>query len=472
MPLPNGPYLENEDGEWEEIDENEEEGSSEIDDTYSENGETDENVDESPDAPLHDEVNKRAGHIAVQYGEGALVWGGYSEVPSYLDGHEYYLPSEVWHYSYLKNTWKKLRTTGDIPNRCSGAGACVIQDFLYIVAGYHQVLNNNIDGYPDDESDEEMENEPRVQISNRLWRLNLQTLAWQKLKPDGVPPLYCDKTSLWAYYKKAYMFGGFGPPPRIDLHTEVADQFTFCHDEDNPGAAYGLAYARGWNNQLLYYDEDLNKWIWPRTNGEPPSPRACHSVAIIQDKAYIFGGRHNEIRLNDLYSLDMRSHTWQQIFLPHDSPPAGRSWQSLTPLYTGKEAGALLLYGGFDNESNALGDCWKIDLSKDDKEWTHMKHLEQGTRLWHSAVAVNTSTVIIAGGVTDNILSPHHIEKHHADKVLFLEVNPKRLLSSVLEYITVNHKMYSSQIEELPQHLRIILEARLEVEKSNRNQGG
>jgi hypothetical protein len=84
---------------------------------------------------------RRAGHIAVQYGEGALVWGGYSEVPAYLEGHEYYLPSEVWHYSYLKNTWKKLRTTGDVPNRCSGAGACLIDDSLFVAAGYHQVFD-------------------------------------------------------------------------------------------------------------------------------------------------------------------------------------------------------------------------------------------------------------------------------------------------------------------------------------------
>ena len=33
-------------------------------------------------------------------------------------------------------------------------------------------------------------------------------------------------------------------------------------------------------------------------------------------------------------------------------------------LLLGKDAGALLLYGGFDNDSNALGDCWKLDLDK------------------------------------------------------------------------------------------------------------
>ena len=44
-----------------------------------------------------------------------------------------------------------------------------------------------------------------------------------------------------------------------------------------------------------------------------------------------------------------------------------------------------------------LDPIFLISIYLDDKEWTHMKHLEQGTRLWHSAVAVNSSTIIIAG---------------------------------------------------------------------------
>ena len=44
-----------------------------------------------------------------------------------------------------------------------------------------------------------------------------------------------------------------------------------------------------------------------------------------------------------------------------------------------------------------LSILYSLFMYLDDKEWTQMKHLEQGTRLWHSAVAVNNSTIIIAG---------------------------------------------------------------------------
>ena len=40
-----------------------------------------------------------------------------------------------------------------------------------------------------------------------------------------------------------------------------------------------------------------------------------------------------------------------------DNTPVGRSWQTMTSILTGREEGGLLLYGGFDNELTALGDC-------------------------------------------------------------------------------------------------------------------
>merc|ERR1719430_1245465 len=88
-----------------------------------------------------DYVNKRAGHIAVSYDNSVLVWAGYAEVPPDEEEHEYWPPGDIWHYSYLNDVWKKLTTTGDIPNRCSGAGGCVVDDSLYVVAGFHQVFS-------------------------------------------------------------------------------------------------------------------------------------------------------------------------------------------------------------------------------------------------------------------------------------------------------------------------------------------
>ena len=44
--------------------------------------------------------------------------------------------------------------------------------------------------------------------------------------------------------------------------------------------------------------------------GSIPSPRAAHSVAKLGRQVFLFGGRHDTTRLNDLYLLDMSDFVW------------------------------------------------------------------------------------------------------------------------------------------------------------------
>ena len=69
-------------------------------------------------------VNTRAGHVAVSYRQGAIVWSGYEENQDFKD--QYHSNSQVWVYSSLTKTWTCKVTKGDIPSKCSGAAATVI----------------------------------------------------------------------------------------------------------------------------------------------------------------------------------------------------------------------------------------------------------------------------------------------------------------------------------------------------------
>ena len=73
--------------------------------------------------------------------------------------------------------------------------------------------------------------------------------------------------------------------------------------------------------------------------------------------------------------------------------PVGRSWQTMTPIHTGREEGGLVIYGGFDNNLTALGDCWRMDLNCQPCSWVRCPHLELGPRLWHAAVGLDNSQV-------------------------------------------------------------------------------
>ena len=55
---------------------------------------------------------------------------------------------------------------------------------------------------------------------------------------------------------------------------------------------------------LLYY------YIMSATQGSVPSPRAAHGAAKLGRQVFVFGGRHDATRLNDLYVLDMSNFIW------------------------------------------------------------------------------------------------------------------------------------------------------------------
>ena len=213
---------------------------------------------------------------------------------------------------------------------------------------------------------------------------------------------------------------------------------------------------------MVCYNTSTNCWEWPLTSGQPPSPRAAHSVANVNQTAFVFGGRHLDTRLNDLYSLDLVTMHWNLILSDSNAKnmPGGRSWQTMTGLVTGKSEGGLIIYGGFDNNYSALGDCWRMDLSQQPHSWVRCPHLEQGPRLWHAAVDLDPATIIIIGGLTNNILAPEHVSKHHADKVLALRVAPPSLLKLCLEFITNNKELFNPLLEDLPVSLKKIVKIR------------
>jgi len=427
-----------------------------------------------PVARLEDNVNKRAGHVAVGHRGRALVWGGYME--NQVDNDQYWSSGEIWLYNSLTQTWASHRTVGDIPSKCSGAAATVMEDTMYVVAGFHKIVvsmksiregsqsslaqesSEHASDSSDSEDDESGPMVSSVEIANSIWSLDLNTYTWNKLEPGGDPPLRCDKTACWTFGDKVYLFGGFGPPP--SHMNKLGTLFEFCEDPTTT-SGYG-SYTRGWSNQLVVFNTTTKKWEWPVCTGQAPSPRAAHSVSVVGSTAYVFGGRHLDTRLNDLHSLDLITLKWSLVVADTDAldVPVGRSWQTMTPIHTGMEEGGLVMYGGFDNNLTALGDCWRMDLSQQPSSWVRCRHLELGPRLWHAAVGLDTSQVMVVGGLTNNILAPSFVAKHHAEKVLFLRVAPPSLLKLCLEYITKHRDLFNKEVEELPLSLKRIVKIR------------
>ena len=435
--------------------------------------------------------------MAVSYRQGAIVWSGYEENQDFKD--QYHSNSQVWVYSSLTKTWTCKLTKGDIPSKCSGAAATVIGELsaagiliLITINNAQEIRCMSLPAFTRLWSTSELSEvclliplmtKTKLQKSTGCPVLRFPTVFGVSTSSPGSGPnsnlvanLRCNATKqlpglsetrqtpemissiLIPAVFQVFLFGGFGPPPDSRTIEKAGSTFEFCEDSSTSNSVY----TRGWSNQLVCYDTLTNRWEWPLCSGQPPSPRAAHSVAVVNDIAYVFGGRHLNTRINDLYSLDLLTMKWNLVLSDSNAEniPVGRSWQTMTALATGEKEGGLLLYGGFDNNLQALGDCWRMDLSQHPQSWVRCPHLEQGPRLWHAAVDIDPSTVIIIGGLTNNILAPAHVSKHHAEAVLSLGVAPPSLLKLCLEFITSKKEMFSKEVEELPQYLKKIVKIR------------
>ena len=218
---------------------------------------------------------------------------------------------------------------------------------------------------------------------NELWTLSKAKtgcFTWRSIKPQ------CDKESPsprraytgWEYAQKLWVFGGIGPSLEGYLHDH--------------GDITSIGVGHPENNQLLCYVPNTQKWTNPPGCGEVPSPRACHSSTIINDKVWIFGGLCRGCGLlDDMFELTMHSLTWTQIQTVQPRPQA-RQLSTLTALTNNQ----LVLHGGLRGYNEALSDTWIMDLTS--HLWTQFTSRKDHPLRYHAGSLGLNNNVIIIGG--------------------------------------------------------------------------
>ena len=96
--------------------------------------------------------------------------------------------------------------------------------------------------------------------------------------------------------------------------------------------------------------------------GEHPSKRWGHSAVLHNNNMIIFGGRHSQRILSNIYSLDFTTLTWSKIDPCGNSPPPRDSHSAI--LYNGND---MIVFGGNGN-CGKLNDLWNFNFS--DKKWS------------------------------------------------------------------------------------------------------
>ena len=95
---------------------------------------------------------------------------------------------------------------------------------------------------------------------------------------------------------------------------------------------------------------------------EHPSKRWGHSVVLHNNNMIIFGGRHSQRILSNIYCLDFTTLSWSKIDPTGNSPPARDSHSAI--IYKDSD---MIIFGG-NGTSGKLNDLWNFNFF--DKKWS------------------------------------------------------------------------------------------------------
>ncbi|XP_023678876.1 uncharacterized protein [Paramormyrops kingsleyae] len=150
------------------------------------------------------------------------------------------------------------------------------------------------------------------------------------------------------------------------------------------------------------------QWINKEVQGDPPSPRYGHAVAVTGNIAFLFGGvstvnflHEQPIYLNDFYVLTVSPSniTWE-VLPQSGAVPSAREGHSLCVV-----KGKLYLFGGssFPQARECLAGIYCFDIIS--LTWEKLKTSGVSPRgLKHSSAAVG-DTIYVFGGIVDGIIT-------------------------------------------------------------------
>ncbi|KAF4041313.1 Galactose oxidase central domain [Phytophthora infestans] len=248
--------------------------------------------------------------------------------------------------------WIKPLISGTPPQAGNLLQVFIIGDDLYAIGG-------TIDG----------------KFLTELHRLNLKSgeWEWEKLEVAGTPPSMRYWYSLTVLQGMAVLYGGYGHPQRL------SDTFA------------------------LRFDTEIPTWMELQPRGDIPGPSSTHSVCVVKDRMYIFGGYDGKYRRGHLFAFEIELVTkeridcvWRKV-ATQGHGPASRYTHSSASI-----GSQLIVYGG--NTGCLKGDAYVLDLGSDQDvpTWKMAKcDLPLIPRAWHRAVVYNDAMYVFGGHTTE-----------------------------------------------------------------------
>ncbi|RKP06211.1 hypothetical protein THASP1DRAFT_18758 [Thamnocephalis sphaerospora] len=198
------------------------------------------------------------------------------------------------------------------------------------------------------------------------------------------------------YWSKAGTFGK-SPPKALRAHTvTVVGERLFV---------FGGCDARVCFNDLYLFDADTMYWSHPETRGDPPRPCRAHSATLVGRKLFVFGGGDGPNYFNDLHILDTDTLVWEHAKQHGDVPGPRRAH---TTCYFD---GHMYLFGGGDGV-RALNDVYRLDTrDTGNLQWKQLEPAGEPpiARGYHTATLVGSKLVVFGGSDGHECFSDAHL---------------------------------------------------------------
>ncbi|EIE25653.1 galactose oxidase [Coccomyxa subellipsoidea C-169] len=237
-----------------------------------------------------------------------LMFGG-----EYYDGKKdkMHVNNDLFLYHPDKNTWTQIMSPhGPAPR--SAHQAVVHKRYLYIFGGELTSANQE-----------------KFKHYRDLWRLNVDTYAWEQLPARGGPNARSGHR-MAVHKDRIVLFGGF-------------------HDNGNQTQYY---------NDLWVYDTEEMSWrSVGKAGSNGPSPRGGSQLAVHADRLFLYGGHtvivdkadKSELERvhDDLWALDLKTFEWERLKKSGMAPSKRASFGMVT------HRDRALLFGGVTDRAGA-----------------------------------------------------------------------------------------------------------------------
>ncbi|XP_028162153.1 kelch domain-containing protein 10 homolog [Ostrinia furnacalis] len=274
---------------------------------------------------------------------------------------------------------------------------------------------------------------PARPLFKELWSFSIARKKWKRHKVIENMPDELASNAMCMYGRYLMIFGGTGAPFGNKCSNDVFlwraysgekklqimevsgtkppglyGQSVFCHD----GYFYTIGGTNGFAYNCDIFRLDLRSQTWEQVyvgtgqEGEPPG-RYRHEVATVDNKFYIIGGGTGEwaFELMEMPMYDLKSKTWKLLFPRPDYrtdfplAPSPRKCHSAVQFDT-PDGVQVIVAGGSDGQL-VFDDVWMLDVNK--LQW----HLMQKTILprplyFHGSSVTSYGCMYMFGGIEPN----------------------------------------------------------------------